>query len=355
MTITKPSLPWLHVQFDELLKNRQRLAHAYLMAGHAGLGKLDFSLALARALLCQEPTPHSCGHCQSCRLFDAGNHPDLHILQSERQTLDRDDLSARYAVRHLPADTGRKGRKPSTVIGIDQVRDCLPDIQSRPHIAARRVIVINAADDLYINAANSLLKVLEEPPPDTHFLLISHEPARLLPTIRSRCLRVNFRQPPHEQALKWLGDKLDDERRAGQMLARARGLPLRALTLADERSGEADAALEKLLASLARRQLDPVAAAAQLRKFDSSGQVLSWMQRYLADAIRAKLAPGERQQNTGWDLIDITKRLNFRELYEFLDMVSLQRRLLEGPLDENLAFEDILIRWQQMFSTRGVR
>jgi len=198
--------PWLTETLDRLLARRDQLAHAYLLAGHSGLGKTVFAEHLVKAMLCGAPMPAACGQCQSCHLFTVGTHPDLHVLQSERHTLEHPGILSAYAGRYLEQDSKRK--KPSAIIAVDQVRGVLPDINARPHMAACRVIVLNPAEDMHVSAANSLLKALEEPPPDTHFLLLSHDPGRLLPTLRSRCNRIDFRPPEARVAEQWLTDRL---------------------------------------------------------------------------------------------------------------------------------------------------
>lgn len=148
-----------------------RLHHAWILAGARGLGKRAFSRAAVRELL-REP---------GARRPDADVHPDIHVLE------------------HLPAnedEAKKKGEgKPFQArrnITIDQVRDMQRRLTTRPTLGARRAIIIDPADDLEKNAVNALLKSLEEPPAGTYFLLISHQPGRLLPTIRSRCRVLRF-------------------------------------------------------------------------------------------------------------------------------------------------------------------
>ena len=143
-----------------------RVAHAYLFCGPPGCGKHTTGLALAAALNCQNAPGQGCASCSACHKIAAGIHPDV-------QTLERQGAS-----RIIPIDTIRK-----TVI---------PQLGMAPHEGEARVFLIEEAAALQGPAANALLKTLEEPPERTHFILATTSPDQLLPTIRSRCQRINF-------------------------------------------------------------------------------------------------------------------------------------------------------------------
>lgn len=149
----------------------ERMHHAWILAGARGLGKRAFARAAAGELVRE----------QGARLPDANIHPDIHILQ------------------HLPANEDEAKKKAEGKpfqakrnITIDQIRQMQQRLTTRPTLGSRRAIVIDPADDLEKNAVNALLKSLEEPPVGTYFLLVAHQPGRLLPTIRSRCRVLRF-------------------------------------------------------------------------------------------------------------------------------------------------------------------
>ena len=347
-------LPWTQAAFDAFFITQDRQAHAYLLAGHSGLGKTVFAVQMAKTLLCQENDKNACGQCQSCRLFESGSHPDLHVLQSEKRTVDQADLFATYAPRYLEDESKRqKRKKPSAVITIDQVRDVVPDINTRPHLSNCRIIILNAAEDMNVNAANSLLKSLEEPPSDSFFLLISHDPGRLLPTLRSRCNRIDFRVPEKLQALAWLNSQLPGIPNTAELLDSAAGIPLRALALADGGGNSDDTLVVSVMQQLANRQIDPVTAASELIKKSELVDIVTAIQVLISRIIRMKFSPESaflvKKVHDGV-LIEIGKRLNFKQLYAFLDKVSETKQLADGPLDATLALEDDLISWQSLFS-----
>jgi len=151
-----------------------RMHHGWILAGKRGLGKHDFARAAAAELVAQE------GVVQPA---DPANHPDIIVLTYGP----KDDKAEKAAADGKPFERARS-------IRIKQIRAMQRRLTTRPTLGARRVVIIDPADDLERAAANALLKSLEEPPQGTFFLLVTHAPARLLPTIRSRCRVLRF--PP---------------------------------------------------------------------------------------------------------------------------------------------------------------
>lgn len=149
----------------------QRMHHAWLLAGAKGLGKRVFARAAAAELV-REP---------GGKLPDPDRHPDIFILDH----LPKDEKEQRKKAEGEPYETKRN-------ITIDQIRTMQRRLTTRPTLGERRAIIIEPADDLERNAVNAVLKSLEEPPVGTYFLLVAHQPGRLLPTIRSRCRKLRF-------------------------------------------------------------------------------------------------------------------------------------------------------------------
>ncbi len=198
-----------------------RLHHAWLLAGPQGMGKAAFAARAARflvthgrggegeALSLDDP-----GDPVAAKLVEAGNHPE--ILRLERQ------------VKEKSKDLARN-------ITIDQVRGMIRKLHLSLSLGEWRVVIIDAVDDLETDGANALLKTLEEPPARTLFLLVSHSPGRLLPTIRSRCRTLRFQPVERDVMAAWLHDlraMLEvGEQRA--IVAASGGVPGKALALID--------------------------------------------------------------------------------------------------------------------------
>jgi DNA polymerase-3 subunit delta' len=220
--------PWNQPILDAL-KTRERLPHALLLHGPRGVGKLALAERIAQLLLCEhaEPAQRPCGRCDGCRWYLGGNHPDFRRLEPEAIAKLPPPAEEEEGSEPAPA---RRTKQPSLFILIEQVRELASFLNVGSHRGALRVALVHPAEDLYPNAANALLKGLEEPPAGAIFILVSHRPARLLPTVRSRCVAIPVPIPPREAALAWLkAQKVAD---AERWLAFAGGAPLQALDYA---------------------------------------------------------------------------------------------------------------------------
>lgn len=242
MTALAQFLPWQEELAQSWLGQRERFAHAWLIHGLAGIGKRSFALAAAAALLCEQPQ-HSmaCGQCQACRWLASGNHPDFRrvrpeaVAQQEGEVVEETAAAAR--------------KQPSREIRVEQMRALSGWFSTATHRGGWRVAVIYPAQAMNHITANALLKVLEEPPPHTVFLLTTDAPDLLLPTIVSRCRRLPMSVPPAQQAADWL--QAQGVAEPTDWLAAAGGAPLRALQLAQAGEAPCPAWLQGFLQALA--------------------------------------------------------------------------------------------------------
>jgi DNA polymerase III subunit delta' len=211
------------------------LHHAWLIAGPEGVGKGRFARLAATRMLAEAGEPERLAPgwdvpaaARTATLIAAGSHPDFRVLE------------------RLPKDADKPGEALARSITIAQVRSLQPLFATKPSLGPRRVVVIDAIDDLERGGANALLKNLEEPPAGTIFLLISHAPGRLLPTIRSRCRLLRFDPLDAADTAAVLRQRLPDANEAeiAALVAAAEGSPGRALRFAglDLRALEADMA-----------------------------------------------------------------------------------------------------------------
>ncbi|MEX2239294.1 MAG: DNA polymerase III subunit delta' [Burkholderiales bacterium] len=227
------------------------MPHALLIHGAQGIGKLQLAERFAQSLLCESANAagEPCGECAGCRWFAAGNHPDFRWVEP--------DALARQSASGGDAEEPAPGRatKPSMEIKVDQIRALDDFLNLKSHRAGPRVALIHPGEAMNPNAANALLKALEEPPGRAQFILVSHRPARLLATIRSRCVSVPVPIPAAAASLDWLESQ--GTRDAASWLAFASGSPLRALRYASEAG-----------ATIARRRL-----ALEAGDFDALGAV----------------------------------------------------------------------------------
>jgi DNA polymerase-3 subunit delta' len=220
-------LPWQHANWSQLLRQYEsgKLPHAILLAGPAGIGKSQLTVALARLLLCSAPTGGlNCGHCSACNLSASGSHGDFRWLAPKEK---------------------------SKVIKIDQVRAAVDFTTRTASYGKHKVLVLCPADALNINASNALLKCLEEPTRDTHIVLVCERLHALPATIRSRCQMLKFPLPERSQSLDWLDNTTGDRQISEKLLELADDRPLHAQQLYLQGTAESTAAQRAALVALA--------------------------------------------------------------------------------------------------------
>jgi DNA polymerase-3 subunit delta' len=271
--------PWQGRMWEALARQEGgRLHHALLIHGPAGIGKLALAERFVQLLLCEaaDGVPKPCGACDGCRWFLAGSHPDFRRLEPEalaRRVADEDSVEA-------AAPAAARSAKPSQEIKVDQVRGLDGFLSLRSHRGRRRVVLVCPAEAMNANAANALLKALEEPQPDAHFVLVSHRPARLPPTIRSRCAAVPMGLPDARLARAWLQERRVPDAEA--WLAFAGGAPL----LAEAYAADAGGAIAGMRKALQARDLDFLGAASGREDLEALAEVL---QRWAIDVAMRSL------------------------------------------------------------------
>ena len=305
--------PWNEPLFEALKSRTERFPHALLIHGARGTGKLELAERVARFLLCESASGKPCGRCEGCRWFAAGSHPDFRRLEPEA-------LARGAAEPEEGNEAPAKKGKPSTEIKIEQVRDLAGFLNLRSHRGRSRVALVHPAEDMNDNAANALLKGLEEPPAGAVFLLVSHRPSQLLPTIRSRCVALAVPIPPREAALQWLSGQ--GIKNAERWLAYAGGAPVRAV----EYAAKADV-LDRLL-----RQPLPVDDRDELEALAEALQKIA-VDRAL---IGFGLPPKYQTSTTATD------RGQVRAWLTFARQMSQHRDLVRHPLNPKLFSAEML-------------
>lgn len=323
--------PWLTEPWDRLgaYVEAGRIPQGLLITGMCGLGKGILAEGFTRRLLCRSGGPYACGHCPSCVLFEAGNHPDY--------------------LRIEPAEPGK-------AITVDAIRGLIATLSLKPQYSGRRVVILTPAEQMNAAAANSLLKTLEEPDVHTSLLLLSEAPEQLPATIRSRCQRLEIAVPERRVALEWLQrNGCGDE--AEVLLSLSRGAPLRALAFASDDIIGQRAEFFRTWCEVLTQGADPVMAAERWQKH-SCEQLVSWMSTWTCDLIRLRAAPGCSSIDNP-DLRDglqgTAARLNLAELFRYLDQLNVTRRQLAGQLNRQMVLEQLLIHWSETTATREAR
>ncbi len=328
--------PWQAGIWQQVQQVQQtgRMPHGVILSGPKGVGKEGFAHYLARCLMCLTPVDgHACQRCKSCLLIEASSHPDVRVFS--------------------PEDDGR-------ILKVDQIRDLNEFIVKTPQQGLRKVAILHPAEAMNANAANALLKTLEEPSADAVLILISHASGQLLPTIRSRCQVWSFPLPAREDAAAWLKNKLSvSDQEAAHLLQIAQGSPLQAAALAETGALELRASMLEELAQLLKRELSPFEVAARWQKQDLT-LILSWLYQWCASLIayQATGLPDKIHDESARKMLEyLAGKASAEMLYQFLDRIAEATRELQANQNPNvqLLLESLLSGWLGLIARRNRR
>jgi len=347
--------PWQQLLWQQLYNNRaiEQFPHALLFSGVSGIGKKQFAFYLARALLCQSPRENPqtgqlepCRQnetqilCRSCQLFSVASHPDCY---------------------HITPPSGKK------IIPVDAIRELIQWSVLSSQLGGKKVIIIEPAEAMNINAANSLLKTLEEPVADTIIILLSSKKQALPATIRSRCRPIDIQLPEKQDGINWLIQQ--NVPQSELMLSLACGAPLLALQLSQGKQQEVRHFIIGQILSIVKDAADPVAVAELLFKQSqtkaASGKktaqkklaihaydVIYWFDSLLADLVRlAQNCDKETIINIDYyeHLQPLANKLYLIKMLQLSDSINKAYNELQGQINVNLLFEQLLIDWHDCY------
>lgn len=326
---------WQQAQLQQIMQANTHLPHALLLLGPAGTGKHAFALSVSKALLCKQPTAQllACEHCPSCTWFQEGGHPDFRLIEPE----DVDNAD------EAPKKKSTKKRQ----ISVAQIRQLVDYLSLSSHqVNARRVILISPAELLNNASANALLKMLEEPPANTLFLLVTSQIQRLLPTIISRCQKIDMPKPTKTEALAWLqSQQLNNLESAENALDYAGGSPLLALELSEQLEGAV--IITKQLALGAK--LDPFTTAPILLNVGME-RAIDTLQKWVFDLVAYKLTQVLRYHTAYGNAFQaLSKSVNLKLLTSFQDKLINAKKTADHPLSNEVQLENILLQYTQLF------
>ncbi len=323
--------PW-QTDVWQQLTGRPQHAHAYLLHGPQGIGKRALAERFMAFLLCQSPVSgQPCGRCKACLLLAAGTHPDNFILEPEE---------ADKAIR------------------VDQVRQLVEFVVQTAQLGGRKVLLLEPAEAMNLNAANALLKSLEEPSGNTVMLLISHLPSRLLPTVKSRCVQQACPVPSQAQSLAWLDEALPDVTAAihSDLLALAGGSPLSAQRLHAQGVLEQRALVVEGVKKLIKRQ-QGVSQLAEAWNAVPLLLIFDWFCNWAQLMLRYQLT-GDEQGLGAADMAKVVQYLAGKtpqhKLLAMQDWLLAQRQkvLSKANLNRALLLEALLVQWAALLERR---
>jgi DNA polymerase-3 subunit delta' len=332
----QPLPPWQRATAASLLQARSRWPHALLVTGRRGIGKRILALHFAQALLCERPRAEgsACGACPSCAHVMSRSHPDLRVIE--------------------PVEYDDEGNpSPVDMIVVERIRELIDFTQLSTHRQRAKVAVIVPAEAMNVAAQNALLKTLEEPPPATYLILVSHQPGRLAATIVSRCRILAAPEPEAAAAQAWLALHGVDEPQL--LLAQAGGAPMLALVLADPIVQRERTLLLDDLADAER--IAPTAAGARIDSYPREerkarlADCVYWLLTWTADLAAMASAGAPRfNPDRRETLARLWPRVARLELFRYYRTLLQQRALLGHPLQPRLVAEALLFQYRALFA-----
>jgi len=317
--------PWNKGNWQHLVAyvKQDRIPQALLINGVAGIGKQQLALHFAQYLICSDRHENtSCGHCPSCKLFIAQNHPDFILLKPE---------------------------EPGKAIGIDLIRQLIIKLTLKPQYSGIRVVLIKPAEKMNVNSANAFLKCLEEPPERTVFLLLTEQMQLLPATIISRCQKLLVTPPAAESVSSWLQDQGVEVKQQILLLNLAQGAPIQALAYAKENLLEQRQQCFDDWQNILLRHACPVSLAEKWLKLPAP-MLIRWLISWTEDLIKCHF-DAEQRLLSNEDLVKhlnvLAKRLDLKLVFEFYNLLLKGSYRFQTQLNKQLLYEEILIIWSQ--------
>jgi DNA polymerase-3 subunit delta' len=305
------------------------LAHALLLTGPQGLGKLDLALDFAQFILCEQQAQNeqACGHCRACLLFIAGSHPDFLCIQPEAE---------------------------AKVIKVDQIRHIVSVLEKTAQMGPYQIVIIEPAEQMNMAAANALLKTLEEPQGQVLIMLVTPQSANLPATIRSRCQTVLFKPPTLEEARRYLQSQVSSPPEEEEVLLRlVEHAPLRAHALVQSRQIEQCYTLLEHLWELSTGKMNAVQVA-NLYQTQDPKLTMQALFAIIADLIRLKALATISEPflvfvNKKNVLERLAKKISSISLFQYYDYVLQTQQLLSkhSSINLQLQLEDLFIQWSK--------
>ena len=369
-TPTKIIAPWLESIWNDM--DFAAFPSAVLIHGQSGIGKFEFSIQLAKALLCESSTGvKPCNQCEACRWFDSGNHPDFIALvpETHRKLLPHGDFDAdadapkKSKLSQGDGDAPEKKEKKS--ISIEDARSAIEGLSIGSHRGGNRIILVYPLEMLRADSANTLLKSLEEPPSNTIFILLADRVDRVLLTIRSRCRLLLAPRPDRSSGLLWLRNQLTS-------IPDLKMNDADIESIYDEQGGAPYAVLDSLLARHHQDDKDELGIAIQASKYVlqamSQGARINWldaaekiqkarysivlatMQRWASDLQSCAQLGSPRYYPKHEAAIQVlAKQARLPKLMRFWKSLIQARRNENHPLATRIQLEALLSQYQQVF------
>ena len=311
--------PWHQKTWDKFSAARKRnhLPHALLVAGEEGIGKNEFAEKLVKSLLCHQPINNQpCEQCNGCKTYSAGSNPDfmeIQVAEDKKQ------------------------------ISVDQIRSLSQFIILSRSFSAYRVILLRPVEAMNVNAANSLLKSLEEPADNTVIILLSTTVSQILPTIKSRCQLLSLPNPSQQQALDWLQENAPEIKDAQARLDLSFGRPLIALEINDSDINQAGEFGVDILQVLEEEK--SITEVAKKWEKVQHKNLIDWQLSWLKTLIKEELTGVKETTLSEQHLSKIKTLIKSEPCWQLYQQILEQQKYIHTSVNPLMFIENMLILW----------
>ena len=317
---------WHNKSWDQFTSaySQDHLPHAILLTGSQGVGKFSFSKRLAKFLLCLNPEPdnqQACDQCQGCKTYESGANPDfmdIQLLDDKQQ------------------------------IGVDQIRQLSKFLTYSRSFNAYRVVLIHPVERMNQNAANSLLKSLEEPADNTVVILTATHLSKVMPTIISRSQLLTLPMPNRQQAIDWIKQEKPDCENVEELLEMSHGSPLLAIQTSNE-TIEKRNELAKDILNVVEKNNSVTEIAKKWEKFDFE-TMLDWQIIWLQYFLKKINAPNSRFSqliSLSQTLQRIEQEIVKEQLWALYQQLIIKKQTIHTSVNPLINIENMLTLWLQ--------
>lgn len=317
--------PWHQQSWNKFsdARTRNHLPHALLITGAEGIGKLEFAKRLVKSLLCFNPINNQfCDQCNGCKTYDSVSNPDyleLQVAEDKKQ------------------------------ISVDQVRAMAKFITLSRSFDAYRVILLHPVEAMNNNAANSLLKSLEEPASNTIIILLATHLNRVLPTVKSRCQLLTLPTPSSDQALSWLQKNAPELENTEELLDMSFGRPLLAFNVSEDDFNLRNELADDLLhIMLEETSLTDVAKKWEKRDINNILKwQISWLQGFIRDSYVTTVTNEKSSTEISKKLSKIKSLIQKDNQWGLYEELIKQRQYVHTSVNPLIFIENMLTLWFQ--------
>ncbi|MEH6455402.1 MAG: DNA polymerase III subunit delta' [Cocleimonas sp.] len=317
--------PWHQSTWQKFIQARTKnhLPHAILLSGEEGIAKFPLAKRMAKSLLCMNTVSNAtdaCNQCQSCKTYESGANPDftqITLLEDKQQ------------------------------IGVDQIRALSEFLNYSRSYNTNRVVILNPVERMNLNAANSLLKSLEEPSAHTVIILVTAKINQLLPTIKSRCQLFNVATPSKTDSVHWLQQQSQQNQESSVDVEAALEItgnkPLKAITISQEDLDSRNQFFHDL-SSVISQNISITEMAKKWEKHDVE-TLLNWQILLIQKAIKHSLSTVKTTDNSSTSNNPLTKHLSAEDHWHLYQNLIKQKQYIHTSVNSLMFVENMIMLW----------